>query len=432
MSTLLAENRVVDITTDEELLPSNRNMAEREDWFQNQALGMFIHWGLDCLLGTVPSHWMIGADDRLVKRLIQEVPGWFNPVAFDPGHWATLAQRSGMRYASFSAKHHSGFCMFHTRSNRFNVGYTPYREDITGQYVSAFREKGIAPGLYFSPLDFYWCHQQGKELQFMAQEVVPGHNPGLMDYNLLQIRELMTNYGPIDTLFLDGPPEQVRELAWQLQPEVVISRGAMKTPEQAVPDQKLDGAWEACFTIGDGWSYKPTHDTVKSGTELIELLIRIRALGGNLLLNVTPDPEGRIPADQERVLQELGTWIFFNDEAVYDVRPWHVHHDEGVWYTRSRNSDTVYAYVTGESWPYGHFGRKQICLCGVAATDDSQVEMVGQNGRILEHAENADVKTRWTQTDDGLLIDAMRCYRPYDNRKWPNPVVFRITHAAKV
>jgi len=424
------DHPTVDVTLDADSLaaiaPGTGNQPERLEWFRDQALGMFIHWGLDVMLGTVPSHWMIGADPALVDRFIQETPTWFDPSAFAPEQYARLARQVGMRYAVFTAKHHSGFCMFETATTPFNVMATPYARDVTGLFLAAFRNHGIAPGLYFSPLDFLWCHQQGKALHFRTPEVMPANNPALMDYNLAQVTELLTYYGALDTLFFDGPPEQLRELAWSLQPQVVITRGAMETPEQCLPDEPLAEAWEACWTIGDGWSYKPTLDTVKSGSQLIDMLIRTRAMGGNLLLNVTPGPDGGIPPEQERVLRELGTWLFFNGEAIYGVRPWRMPREQQIWYTRAKDSDTVYAFVTGTPWHLGT--RRQLTLRGVAATDATTISIVGQCD-ILEHSPEADTAVRWQQDESGLNIDAMLCYRPWDNRRWPNAIVLRITGA---
>ncbi len=432
MATDAPRDDVVDVTIEAESLntvkPGTGNLPERLDWFQDQALGMFIHWGLDCLIGTVPSHWMIGADPALVDRFIADAPTWFNPRHFVPEDYARLARQAGMRYACFTTKHHSGFCMFATGTTHFNVLATPYGQDITREFVQAFHHHGIGCGLYFSPLDFHWCHTHGKPLHFYTPDVLPANNPDLMAYNKAQVEELMHHYGHIDMMFFDGPPEELRELAWQHHPHIVVTRGALQTPEQHLPDTPLPGVWEACCTIGDGWSYKPTNDTVKSGADLIRMLIRTRALGGNLLLNVTPDPDGRIPTEQERVLQELGTWLFFNGEAIYAVRPWRTPRHGDTWFTRAKDTDTVNAFITGQAWPHGLNGRSTVTIQGVHTTPDSTIEMVGQTP-ILEHSPDADTQLRWHQDDAGIHIDAMRCYRPYDNRQWPNPVVFRITHA---
>ena len=108
----------------------------------------------------------------------------------------------------------------------------------------------------------------------------------VMAHNKTQIRELLTNYGPIDIIFFDGVAEGLKQLAWELQPDILVTRGDMGTPEQNIPGQPLPSPWEANFTLGTQWNYKPTNEEYKSGTRLIEMLIETRAKGGNLLLNV--------------------------------------------------------------------------------------------------------------------------------------------------
>jgi alpha-L-fucosidase len=115
------------------------------------------------------------------------------------------------------------------------------------------------------------------------------------------VRELLTNYGQVDVLFFDGVAEGLKQLAWQLQPNVLVTRGDMATPEQELPDRPLPGPWEACFTLGTQWAYKPTNEVYKSGTQLIEMLVETRAKGGNLLLNVGPKPDGEFPLNNQHV-----------------------------------------------------------------------------------------------------------------------------------
>ncbi|MEM6886408.1 MAG: alpha-L-fucosidase, partial [Verrucomicrobiota bacterium] len=99
-------------------------------------------------------------------------------------------------------------------------------------------------------------------------------------------------------------------------------------------------------------------------------------------------------------------------------------------YTKAKNSETVYAFITGEPWEYSV--RKEVLLKSVRASDKTEVSMVGQNGKVLEHVPDADLETRWQQQPEGLHISAVRAYRPYNNRKWPNPAVLRITNAQSV
>ena len=267
-------------------------------------------------------HSLVGADADYQQRFFNDLPRTFNPDRYDPTAWASLAKLCGFRYAAFTTKHHSGFCMFPTKTTDFSIENTPYKKDITRMYADAFRTAGLGVGFYFSPDDFWLLHKQGKPISRNRPEASPRNNPELMQHNLAQIRELYTSYGPVEYLFIDGAPDGIRELAWQLQPDTLVTRGAMKTPEQRLPENGLEDPWEACFTIGTAWQFQPTRETYKSGTQLIEMLIETRAKGGNLLLNVGPESSGVIPFEQERIIRELGLWLFINHEAIYQVRPW--------------------------------------------------------------------------------------------------------------
>lgn len=255
----------------------------------------------------------------------------------------------------------------------------------------------------------------------------PVNNPGLMAHNLAQLRELLTRYGPIDVLFLDGPPEGLRELAWKLQPSIVVTRGAIATPEQHVPGVPLEGAWESCITMGTQWQYKPTNEIYKPGGELIRLLIETRAKGGNLLLNVGPKPNGELPIEQEERLREIALWMFVNGEAIHGVRPWVVTNEGDYWFTKKKNENTVYVFAaTPERWPYGAW--RDITLKSVRATAKTSAGVLGQNDRVLEYQPAVKPATTWRQDSDGLHIRAMRAQRLYNDRKWPNPVVLKLTH----
>jgi alpha-L-fucosidase len=394
----------------------------------DQGLGLFIHWSVDSQLGSVISHSMVGASRAYLDRFVNELPKTFCPDQFDPQQWARLARIAGVKYVVFTTKHHSGFCMFDTETTPFNVMNTPYARDITRLIVNAFRQQGISVGFYFSPDDFWVLYQQGKDISRRRDEALPVNNPELMAHNKAQLRELLAGYGPIDTLFLDGQPDGLKALAWDMDPNVIITRGAMETPEQKTPDEPMPGPWEACYTLGTQWQFKPTNDEYKSGTQLIEMLIEIRAKGGNFLLNVGPEPSGVIPFEQERRMRELGLWLFVNGEAIYAIRPWHVIREGNIWFTRSKAGDTVYAFVTGiPDWKKGQ--RRQFTLKSVRATDASDIEILGQSGRVLEYNTEANPRAKWTQDDNGLHIDAMRAQRLYNNSQWPNPVVIKITHA---
>ena len=407
--------------------PGSRNKPERLEWFRDAAFGLFIHWSVDAPLGGVISHSLVGASEDYTRRFFAELPRAFNPRRFQPRDWAALARLAGMKYMVFTTKHHAGFCMYDTRTTDFNVMNTPLGRDVTREIVDAFRAEGLAVGHYFSPDDFHYLHRAGKTVARAPHRgVTPQEDAGLMALDQAQLRELMTNYGKVDVVFLDGPAEGLRELVWDLQPDSVVTRGAIDTPEQRVPGVPLDRAWEACVTMGTEWPYRPAHETYKSPTELIELLIETRAKGGNLLLNVGPKPDGELPIEQEERLRHLALWNFVNGEAIYAVRPWVVTNEGHVWFTRKKDADTVYAFVTKTAWPLGE--RKTIHLRSVKATPRTQVRVLGASGEVLEYRPDVDPRPSWRQDAGGLQVSAMMSQRLYTDRKWVDPVVIEITH----
>ena len=401
------------------------NHADRVEWFRDQGFGLFIHWSIDSQLGSVISHSLVGASDDYTERFFEELPKTFNPRKFYPDDWAALAKLAGIRYVVFTAKHHSGFCMFETKSTSFGIMNTPFRRDVTAEILKAFSAYGIAPGIYFSPDDFHWLHERNIAIRRNVDEVSPEKNPALLEYDQAQVKELLSQYGPVSVIFFDGPAGGLREEAWKTQPEIVVTRGALQTPEQYVPGIPLEGAWEANLTMGTQWQYKPTNETYKSGKQLIMTLVETRAKGGNLLLNVGPKPDGELPIEQEERLREIALWMAVNHEAVYSVRPWVITNEGDVWFTKRKDAATVYATVSGERWKYGEW--RDVTLRSIRATSRTRISVLGQNDQVLEYRPDVIPKTTWKQDAEGLHIRAMHAQRLYNNREWPNPVVLAIT-----
>ncbi len=410
-----------------EPVANSRNKAERLEWFRDLGFGMFIHWSLDSQLGSVISHSMVGADDDYLDRFVNELPKTFNPRKFHPQDWAALAKLAGMRYVMFTTKHHSGFCMYDTKTTDFGIMHTPFKRDITEEVFDAFRGQGISAGVYFSPDDFWWLRENKITIQRQIGAVQPRNNPGLMKHNQTQLRELMTEYGKIDMVFFDGETDGLADLAWDLQPDTVITRGAIKTPEQHIPGTPVDEAWESCLTMGTQWQYKPTNENYMSGGEIIRKLVETRAKGGNFLLNVGPKPDGELPIEQEERLREVALWMFVNGECIYGVRPWIVTNENDLWFTHNRKTETLYVIVKEKDrWKHGEW--KDLVLHSVRTTEQTKVSVLGQNDKALEYEADVLPQTTFEQTDDGLKIRAMRAQRLYNDRKWPNPVVIKLTH----
>ncbi|MBI4906983.1 MAG: alpha-L-fucosidase [Acidobacteria bacterium] len=405
------------------------NKDDRIEWFRDQGFGMFIHWSHDSQVGSVISHSMVGSSEGYLRKFINDLPKTFDPYKFRPRDWAVLARLAGMRYVVFTAKHHSGFCMFHTATTGFSIKNTPFQRDITGELLKAFKEQGVAPGLYFSPDDFWWLYKNGKTIQRGIPEVQPKANPGLMKHDQAQVRELLTQYGPVDVIFFDGEAEGLKDLAWQIQPNIVVTRGEIETPEQYIPGVPLKGPWEGNMTMGTQWQYKPTNDLYKGGWQLISNLIETRAKGGNFLLNVGPKPDGELPIEQEERLREVALWMMVNSEMIYGVRPWIITNEQDYWFTKAKNEETLYVAVKLEPknrWPHGEW--KDIVLHSVRASANTKVSVLSQNDKVVEYRAGVVPATTFEQKPGGLHIRANRAQRLYNDRKWPNPVVLKLTN----
>lgn len=402
------------------------NKPEREQWFMDMGLGMFIHWSVDVQLGAVISHSMAGASEDYLQKFTTELPKTFNPKKFDPEEWAVLAKLAGMKYVVFTTKHHAGFCMWDTKTTDFSIMHTPFKRDALKEIITAFRKQGIAIGLYFSPEDFHYFWKHNIPLgRMQVPQHFPAQNPELMAYDKAQVKELLTQYGKIDLIFFDGPADGLKEYAWQLQPDILVTRGAMRTPEQELPNQPVPGPWEACFTMGTDWQWKPTNDPQKSGTEIINMLIETRAKGGNLLMNVGPKADGEIQIEQESLLRELALWNMANEEGIAAIRPWNIIREGNIWFTKAKTGNTVYAFVpAGTEWKYGE--RKDLVLKTLEGNAQTKVSILGYASELVEYKKDFDAHIYVQPTPVGLVISAVNGQRFYTNNKWPNPVVLKI------
>jgi alpha-L-fucosidase len=406
----------------------NLNKPERIQELQDAGFGMFIHWGVDCQLGMTPSHSLVGASQEYFDKYINDLPKTFYPMDWNPEKIVILAKNAGMKYIVLTAKHHSGFCLWDTKTTDFNIMNTPYKKDILKGYVAACRKWGLLVGFYFSPEDFIFTYKMGikdvsrNDTWNRAKSIQKEYKKYVLD----QVTELMKNYGPIDVFWIDGPVllEEVKQKAWEIQPNIIITRGAIPTPEQFIPSEWRSTFWETCMTIGTQWNYKPTNEHYKSGTELIDFLIETRTKGGALLLNVGPDQWGNINEGQMGRLMEMGAWNLVNHEAIQNVRPWLVQNEGSLWISKNKDANTVYVYIMNDpNWVRGD--RKKFLLKSVKSTPETKISVLGQTGHVIEYQPQKDGMPYFHQTPDGLEFDVVNSQRMYDNHKWPNPIVVK-------
>ncbi|HLF33743.1 MAG TPA: alpha-L-fucosidase [Cyclobacteriaceae bacterium] len=340
--TLFPQEKIWNETEDQK----NQRMA----WWRHDRFGMFIHWGLYALPAR---HEWVKNRERMTNESYQKYFENFNPDLYDPKEWAKMAKNARMKYAVITSKHHEGFCLFDSKFTDYKATQTPYGKDIIREWVDAFHAEGLKIGFYYSLID--WHHpdytiDRNHPQRTTSNEEYNRLNAGrdmnkYREYLKNQVRELLTNYGKIDILWLDFsfPGENGKGRAdWdaanllkmvrQLQPGIIVNdrldlrdvEGGwdFSTPEQVkVPEwPEYNGKkipWETCQTFSGSWGYYRDEYTWKSPAQLLELLIESVSKGGNLLLNVGPTGRGTFDERAQKSLSAMGEWMDLNARSVY-------------------------------------------------------------------------------------------------------------------
>jgi alpha-L-fucosidase len=320
-------------------------------WFRGLGLGVFIHWGHASTRGWELSWQMTGGVLNQEPRLDPvgcneyfDNAAQFDPAAFDPAEWADLAWRAGARYVVFTAKHHDGFAMFDTGLSDYSITkHTPFGRDATGEIVEAFRARGFRIGIYFSIIDWHHPDYPRYTDETVTKPYIVGSYPRVAPakweryrtFMLGQLTELLTGYGDLDIVWLDGEFEhtadewrfdEIRALIRAHQPGALVNDrclgyGDFATPEQQLPIVAPDRPWEVCMTMNSTWGYVPSDDNWKSPVVLLHALIEAVSMGGNLLINVGPMGDGAFPPQAATRLEVLASWLERNGDSVHDVTP---------------------------------------------------------------------------------------------------------------
>lgn len=366
--------------------PEEENVLKKLDNWQDLKFGVLFHWGLYSVPGIVES-WSICSEDvdwiprdstvsyEEYKRWYWGLKDQFNPVNFDPDQWSDIMEKAGMKYAIFTTKHHDGFNMFDTKESDFSIAKGPFKDhpkaDVAKYVFEAFRQKDFMVGAYFSKPDwhsqYYWWDYFATPTRNVNYKIErhPERWEKFKQFTFNQTQELMTNYGDIDILWLDGgwvaPPRQdidmdrIAAMARSNQPDLLIVdrtiRGKYEnyqTPERSVPAEQLPYPWESCIPLSSDWGWIPDA-TFKTPAEVIELLIEVTAKGGNLVLGIGPTAEGIIQPEVETIMEEIGDWLKINGKGIYNTRITPHYHDENVWFTVDKDDKTIYAHYVPEN-----------------------------------------------------------------------------------
>ncbi|ANQ51960.1 alpha-L-fucosidase [Flammeovirga sp. MY04] len=358
-----------------------------EDW-QDLKLGFFVHWGAYSVEGLCES-WPVVSEDvdwltphedlNAFRKHYFDLPKRFNPTKFDPTQWAELAEDMGAKYFVFTTKHHDGFTMWDTKQTDYKITNPEYpyanaeHADITKSLFDAMRDKGMMIGAYLSKPDWHHPYYWSKSFQSPGRNVNykidrhPDWWKNFTDFYFNQVEELMTGYGDIDILWLDGAwadknnlqqdmkMDDVGEMCREHQPGIlVVDRWVggrwenYRTPEQHIPSESNPIPWETNLTVNCCFSYRfeeSVETNVKSGRELTHKFIDIVSKGGNLLLNLGASPEGWFNAEEIKSVKQLGEWIHANEKAIYGTRAIAPFAEANVRYAKEKEGDKVYAYV---------------------------------------------------------------------------------------
>ena len=360
--------------------PADEQVVENLKQWQDLKFGVLLHWGLYAVPGIVES-WSICDEDWITRDstcTYQQYMDWyfglaeeFRPVKFDAAQWAEACADAGMRYMIFTTKHHDGFCMWDTHETDFSIARHAFkddpRRDVLRHVLDAFREKNFTVGTYFSKPDWhsqqYWWDTYGKKGRNVNYPIKqhPQRWQQFVKYTHRQIEELMSNYGKVDILWLDGgwvtkenrgqdiDMPGMAAMARSHQPGLIIVDRTIhgpyenyQTPERTVPEQQLAFPWESCIPLSDDWGFV-NHPRWKSPQRVINTLVEIVAKGGNMVLGVGPTPEGLIQPEAVSRLKEIGQWLKKYGRAIYGTTITPRYHDGNIWFTAAKDGKSLFA-----------------------------------------------------------------------------------------
>lgn len=296
-------------------------MPRDASWFRDARYGLFIHYGLYSLLGR--GEWVANREQMPMSeysRLAQR----FTAESFDADALIRRARDWGMRYAVMVTKHQDGFCLYDSSVTDFNTVKTAAKRDLVAEFVAACRKHGMRIGIYHSLDDWSLVPDAVDALERPAE-----CHDKFVGMVHAQIRDVMSNYGPVDIMWYDGwwpfdgagwRSRELHDMVRKLQPNILMNGRAAIPGDFATPEGHVTpsaGMWEACIQTNDNWGYHAGDQNWKGPRDIARMLIRAAAYRGNILLNIGPRGDGSVPEPVATTLDRVGEWLRVNGEAVY-------------------------------------------------------------------------------------------------------------------
>lgn len=365
--------------------PQEQAVREKLGAWQQLKFGVLVHWGLYSVPGIVES-WSICSEDvdwipRRRDMSYDEYKAWyrgladdFRPTRFSAAEWARTFRDAGARYAILTTKHHDGFCLFDTRATDYSL---PRHggPDAVREVMDALRKESIWAGAYFSKPDWncpwYWNpnYATPNRRENYRRDRHPEWWQAYRRHTQTQLRELLTGYGPLDVLWLDGGWVSGEEIGLDtllLEARKGAQAGMLcvdrtirgrnenyLTPERGIPARQLDVPWESCIPLSNDWGWVPSAP-YKSWQRVVGTLAEVVAKGGSLLLGIGPCADGTLEDAVKERLADVGKWLRANGSAIYATRTTPCYHaalegEAQTWFTQ----DSTYTYAIVCGWAGG-------------------------------------------------------------------------------